>query len=762
MELTRRVVIVLLCLLFAAAVAARVSTTDRLDSPYFKGTSAMAYRHALAVADGASLTAHDEKAGGPGGYTPARYRAAGAETMTGMAYRAFRGVSDVDGRPFTRRLSLLVASLCVFTAYGVASRLWNSRGAGLLAAFLVAFGPALAQATNGRVFSHVIFAAFFASLYATVALHALMTSSRAVSVGAALAAAPFLWVWEPARYALAAWVVAGALVPNVGRRTRIWFVLSHAPVIVAGAALMPHLAATRALGAWTTAAVISAALVSVWPESRRGGPRAAVWLACGTALLTALAAPLRAGATEQFPVTEYVFTRLRYLFGRPDPSALSDWMRHLWSIEHAPLAPERAIELLLPPLLCALAWLANRAARAGRARRATTLALFMVASTAAVLDRSILPGAAVVMSVMVAGAAVQLDWKRWKQSAWLALGLYTALSGVVLAGTELDVSHQLARAARVDGKDPSSFVWVSFENTDRELVRFVATRTSVQETILAPEDVSALLLAFTGRTIAQLPGTTSRAPSLRHVELTRALYRDEAALYELCRRDGIDYVVYSIDVLLDAGPYAPSRLAAANALDPGSIAARMHFAPESLRHFTLVYQNDHYRLFHVTETAEPVFLTDHPLFFQPGLFARDGNDFARFRDHVVWLTVAYATAQNARARGDAEEARRALDQCVRHAPRFTRARLALADALMDLGRYEAARDQIARVMEYAPDNPAALYGAAFVRLQMGDREGAKPFLALIAQTGDRAMIEKARALQYYVDHDIPLKPGAPR
>jgi len=357
---------------------------------------------------------------------------------------------------------------------------------------------------------------------------------------------------------------------------------------------------------------------------------------------------------------------------------------------------------------------------------------------------------------------VGLQRRRRVQSGLLAVAVYSALSGVVMAGKSVDIPHQVARAAGVVSLDPATFVWISFENTDRELIRFISTRTSVGESVLAPEDLSAVLLAFSGRTSLQLPGTTSRETSQRHVELTRSLYRDEAALYELCRRELIDYVVYSVDVLLDQGEYSPQSLAGISALDPRSIAARMHFEPESLQHFTLIYENDHYRLFKVTASPQPIFLTDHPLFFQPGLFVRDGRDINHFRDHVIWLMVTYANALNARVRGNAEESATLLDTCTRQAPRFTRARLALADALMDLGRYEAARDQVARVIEYAPDNATALYAAAFVQVQMGNREAAMPFLQLLAQTGDRAMIEKGSTLQYYLDHNIPLKPGAPQ
>jgi hypothetical protein len=524
--------------------------------------------------------------------------------------------------------------------------------------------------------------------------------------------------------------------------------------------LIPHLAALHAIGAWTTAAVLCAALVALLPDARRTRWRAALFLVAGTVVITLAATPLRAGASEQFPAVEYVLTRIRYLFGRPAPSLLSDWMRHLWSADHAPLAAPQRVQLFLPLLLCFIPWLANRDARAWRARFVITVAVFVLASIGALVDRSILGGAALVMIVLVSGAAVSFEWKHWTRAGAIALAAYTAVAAVVMEDGSGDIVGGVSRLT--GDRDPTRFVWVSFENTDRELIRFISTRTSVSESILAPEDLSALLLAFTGRTSVQLAGTTSRVPSQRHVDLTRALYRDENGLYELCRRDQIDYVVYSIDVMLDGGPYSPASLAAISGLDPSSIAARMHFGPESLRHFTLMYENDHYRLFKVTDSPQPVFLTDHPLFFQPALFARDGNDLEHFREHVVYLMFAYANGMNARARGDAEEARRLFDQCIRQAAGFTKARLALASALMDLGRYEEARAQIAKVMEYAPDNPVALYSAAFVQVQLQDNEGAKLFLTLLAQTPDPAMQEKARELQYYIDNNIPLKPGGPQ
>jgi len=766
MKMSRRVVLFMLCLMCAAGIAARVSTTDKNDNPYYRGTAAMSYRHMLDVADGRSLDKHDDKAGFPEGYVPSRYRAAGAETMTGLAFRAVRQVSDMDGRDFARRAIVLIAALCVFTAYGVASRLWNSRGAGLLAAFLVAFEPALVAATNGRSFSHAVFAAFFASLYAAIALHALRESSRKSAARAALLAAVaaclLLWTWEPARYGLLAWMIPVALLGTINRRTRLWFVASHAAVVVIAVCVLPHLVATRAVGAWTTATALSAVIVAFLPDSKRRGWRGPAFLVAGAAVLTLIGTPLRAGASEQFPALGYVLMRARYAFGRPSPSLLSDWMRYLWSADHAPLPPQQMIQLFVPMLFCAVAWLLSREARSWRARFAVTAVLLLVAASAAALDRSILPVASIVMIVVVSGGAAGLDWRRWKQSTWVLLGSYTALASVVLSGSLADPTQQIARAVRVKPSDPATFSWISFENTDKELIRFLSTRTSVRESILAPDNLSGLLLAFSGRTSVALCGTTSRLPANRYIELMRGFYRDENSFYELCRREKVDYVVYTIDMLLDGGSYSPVYTTGVSAVTPDGVVAKMHFQPEALRHFALLYENEHYRLFKVTDTAQPLFITDHPLYYQGRLFMDSGGNFERFRQRVLWLMGGCAAGMDARARGDLDKSRQTLDQCVRYAPSFTRARLELAYTFMDLGRYENARDQINAVIQYAPDNAAALYAAAYIQVQMGHPDDAKPFLTLLAQAGDHTFVTKATALQYYIDHKLPLKPGAPQ
>ena len=177
MRLKSPVVFVILLALFFASLATRSAPRDRLESPYFKGESAMVFAHALAASEGTPLDTVSTKANHPGGYTPARYRADGFESAWAAAFRAARFVSEVDGRDFARRTVIFLAALCVFTMYALARRVWDSQAAGFLAAFLIAFLTPFVIATNGRVFTHTTLAPFFDSLHALAAITALRATS---------------------------------------------------------------------------------------------------------------------------------------------------------------------------------------------------------------------------------------------------------------------------------------------------------------------------------------------------------------------------------------------------------------------------------------------------------------------------------------------------------------------------------------------------------------------------------------------------------
>jgi hypothetical protein len=785
MRLKRPLVFLVLFGLFLAALAARSATRDRLDSPYFKGESAMVYAHALAGSEGAALDTISVKANHPIGYTPARYRADGFERAWAVAFRAARFVSEVDGRVFARRVVVFLAALCVFTAYFVARRVWDCQASGLLAAFLTAFLSPFVVATNGRVFTHDTLVPFFVTLHAAWAWWSLAAVSGRERITRSILASAvgyFLMTsWEPAGFVLAVWSVSLALIGRVDASRRA-LLIGHAVAVIVACLVSSHLKATGAIAAWSTTLVMaSVAVAVVGPRvaSRRGprgesrgvARRQAPRLMVGMALLFAIAAilwlvttALRGEATEQSPFFPYLVARARFLFGRPaEASKLSDWIRDVWSLDHAPLPPHTAIALFVPLATLFVAFALNEEIRARRRWFGGSVVVCVVATLALLVDRTALPVGAIAIIVVGAGAARSVSQSRQLRFPLIAAAALLACAATVFRGGAADIPQQVARGLRVANADPYSFVWVSLENTDRELVRFVTTRTSVRNSILAPTDLSALLFSFTGRTITVLPGAISRAPCERHVVLARALYGSEEELYQACQTAHIDYVVYSIDQLLDTGRYSPRYTANVTTIEPASIVFRMHFDPESLRRFTLVYENDHYRLFQVTGSPQPIFATDHPLFYQTSLLAKANRDVEAFRKLTVEVMLTYADATKALARKNAEGARRRLEWCLLQAPQYSQARLALADALMELNRYPDAQRVIAKLIEYAPDNTHGLYYAAYISAQLGKPEEAKQYLSLLLSVErDPAAIDRARTLQASIDQGLLPPRGKPR
>jgi tetratricopeptide (TPR) repeat protein len=234
------------------------------------------------------------------------------------------------------------------------------------------------------------------------------------------------------------------------------------------------------------------------------------------------------------------------------------------------------------------------------------------------------------------------------------------------------------------------------------------------------------------------------------------LYGSEEDVYQMCRTARIDYVLYSIDVVLDTGPYSPRYLGAAT-VSPESTAFKMHFEPESLRRFTLVYENDHYRLFQVTGEPQPIFATDHPPFYQRDLLGKADRNIDTFRTLAVDVMLTYSEALKALAHGNAEGARRRLEWCLQQAPRYTDARMALADAFVALKQPEDGLRAVTSVLQYAPDHTGALYYAAYLSGQLGRKDQAKAYLSLLFTIEhDPERIRRAQTLQYAIEHDLPI------
>ena len=230
--------------------------------------------------------------------------------------------------------------------------------------------------------------------------------------------------------------------------------------------------------------------------------------------------------------------------------------------------------------------------------------------------------------------------------------------------------------------------------------------------------------------------------------MTTALYAPEEQLYKLCVEAGINFILYRIDGVLDVSKYGPAYAVGLMRVAERSAAVRMHFSPQTLDHFNLVYENDNYRLFRVTDGPEPMFLTDHPLVYQHDLLERHRDTLTSFYARVVDLLIAYTTALQAQVDGDEAGAIDRFRYCLEQAPHFTKAWLGVGDSMLRLGKNETAHAAYGNVLLYAPDNPHALYYSAATLARMGRTEEALGLLeVLLSSTGDRDYLLQGRELK---------------
>jgi tetratricopeptide (TPR) repeat protein len=183
----------------------------------------------------------------------------------------------------------------------------------------------------------------------------------------------------------------------------------------------------------------------------------------------------------------------------------------------------------------------------------------------------------------------------------------------------------------------------------------------------------------------------------------------------------------------------------------------MHFFPEMLTHFALLYENDNYRLYKVSDEIQPIFTTDHPPVYQYEILDRNGDSLDQFRVRIMNLIFLYGNARDEQANGNLQAALDLYETCIAQAPRYTAARLGQAGALLSLGNLTAAMEAYRAIISYAPDNPEALYGLSLSLARLGDTEPAKQYIdILLSSTGDENLIEKAKLLKWFLEEDIPI------
>jgi tetratricopeptide (TPR) repeat protein len=132
-----------------------------------------------------------------------------------------------------------------------------------------------------------------------------------------------------------------------------------------------------------------------------------------------------------------------------------------------------------------------------------------------------------------------------------------------------------------------------------DLLQYVRREQPRTAVFLARYSVGPVLFAYADQAIALQPKFEVRGSRERVAEYYRGIYGSEEDLFGLCRKWRIDYVLYDLRILLDAGRDSDRWVADRLVVAKDCVAFLLHFAPERLRHFELVHQNSNYRLYRV-------------------------------------------------------------------------------------------------------------------------------------------------------------------
>ncbi len=778
MKLPKYTIRTILFLLYIAAVVVRFVSAERSDYLYFNDISATNYRYAHMISENSSIPELDLKASWPEGTSVAKVRPMGMEYFTGYAYRLVKYFSEIEKRPFTRHLTILFLSLLVFTVYALSHILWRYQAGALFTAFLVAFFDPLVEASNGGVFLHLHYAAVVLSFHLFLVVRTRERFSPAGSILIALSSFALLAVWEASSYYLALFALSCVVWPGVSPEKKRCLLTLNAAVFIFAALLLPHLSAQRFLFSLPASCIYSSALLSYLTAKLPSRTRSSLWsglyVLLGTLIITILLKPFHSGGLTPYPAIQYFLYRLRYIVGRPEnPIVLPDAVRYVWTHGHAPPSSFEVFRTILPftlfvpPLIAAA--LASRKedkkphlpSSSGGMESASTPSSLLASSVIALISVVLYLSDRSLLALAVIGTFPLLAYScRTQRKHFLAGGLFLFIGALLIIlqtcspRGSLDAPYRIARRMGLQAGNISDFLRTS---SDRNLIRFTLTRTSVRDPFLCLPGMSSLLCTFGGRTTLLIPGVESEEMIGKTVSLLAGYYGNEVDFYRACRINGIEYVLYSIDLVLDGSEYSPRYLAGEDRLTAASTAYKMQFFPETLKNFSLIYENDLYRLFEVTDEIKPFFITDHPPIYQYEILEKNNDSLTRFYERVMDLLLLYGGALEEQAKGNDSGALDLFNICLRNAPHFTLARLGQAASFEKTGDLEAAKEAYLTVIGYAPDNPRALYGAAFVLARLGDTKQAEGFIdILLTSTSEEEVIRKAKLLQWFIDEGIPI------
>ena len=649
-SITKKALIVLiLTLLCAGVVAYKVHLFQKLPfldpqdgDGFFWTESAFHFRHFLMVAEGKGIPPIDYGIQYPEGLDTVRDIPLLTERVTGSLYRLF--FSNIPPHLFVPYFSFIFSTLSVLAIFLTGKIVWGSNIAAFISAFFYGFTPASLMRTAGGGFIREDFALPFIFLGFACFMYC-FRKDRPIGSGVG---STFFFIaladWHATQLYLSLFMVGMVVAYFLNKREGVppKSLTIFVAFMVMAALLLPVLKDKYFI--CSPALMLGYGLLAAFwlPDLQNGNKRRNVIIRYLIIIALFVASlviqELAAGYSHAYGL---LFSKIRFLGLLPeDPARLSFEAKTMWTSSF--VSPEW-IELpsllwfSLPVGMIGVVIMIYRLSRRKAEHHELVIVYFTVYTFVLFLMMQRMAVFAVFFLALSMGALTLLRNRLLKSAIYGCLGLCFLIQLFIM----LD-----SLGLKVFRPD---------QNQLKSLLSYIRSKTDRDAAVLTTFELGPAVALYTGHPVILHSKFESKLLRDKVKDVYTSLFQREEEFYELCKRYKAGLFVYHSDIALNSSPMSTRYLVGAVALKTDCAAFLFHFAPDKLKHFTLLYQNPLYRVFKVgARTAydelvikyEPIYDLDN------FLKERKGSEF-----------IADAVLESGRARlGNSETHRKIGDR----------------------------------------------------------------------------------------------------
>ena len=690
-------IIILICTVFMKADLYDRNTSFKSSDGFcqFRTESAVRFHYAELAAEGKSIPAVDEKAQYPEGLKVRDRIKLTNEYFSGFIYNFIS--HEIPFHVYLAYLMFIISGFSIFAVYGVAGKLSGSKWA--------VFIPVLFFVTSFSWYSRTVAGGFVEEdfalpfIFLSFLFYFLKHDDPKKKYLYPALSGLFLFIpltsWHMTQFfytVFLAFIVFEYFFRYEERETTVTPLLFIAGFNVLGGLLVPTLRAEGFLFSFSM--LLTYALLAVWLLEKKIKLNLLSSIGCFALLALILVGGLSLlsgrHTGEYNHVYQLLYYKLRYFGAKPDdPSGMPFDAKVFWQAGF--VSPTFSNMLIhFGGLFTAAAFGIGLTLGKFFKRQSTKLEEGLLFFLLAFIPLYLLFERLYVFLVffMVPFTVMLLEVKPFKNRRVKNISVAVILVGVL--------SYQAYTGFTKDIKQNDAGV-------HREMVTWLKNNAKEEGAVLSNFGIAGQIFAYAGKPVVLHPMFESADIRAKTKECYEALYKSEDEFYNLCKKYKTKYFVYEWQFIFDKTKNSVRYQINQNTVNKNSTAYNLHFYPEKLRRFSLLYQNTYYRIYKVNEEGErvsaPGRLEYYP-FFNPLVFGQT-DDKGNIRDayvyelmNIVWqFPQILGKAQMLRKQGKNDLAEAEYKKIIGADPYFPQGRVSLAEFYLATNKLQEAANQ---------------------------------------------------------------------